>query len=145
MKIACITEDGVTISQHFGRAPYYLVLTIENDTIVHKEMRDKLGHQHFAAEESAHTAAGSAIGAVQTQVEHGPRHGTDPASHNRHASMAEAIADCQVLLCRGMGYGAYQSMQQVGITPLVTDEAEIEAAVQAYIKGNLQDHPERLH
>ena len=31
MKIACITEDGHTISQHFGRAPYYLVLTVEND------------------------------------------------------------------------------------------------------------------
>jgi predicted Fe-Mo cluster-binding NifX family protein len=151
MKIACITEDGQTISQHFGRAPYYLVLTIENDTVVHKEMRDKLGHQHFAAEESAPTAPGSVIGnrsygnAAQAQVEHGPRHGTDPASHDRHVSMAQAIADCQVLLCRGMGYGAYQSMQQFGIVPLVTEEADIDAAVQAYLQGRLQDHPERLH
>jgi hypothetical protein len=64
---------------------------------------------------------------------------------HRHASMAQAIADCQVLLCRGMGYGAYQSMQQFGIVPVVTDEADIEAAVQAYIEGRLQDHPERLH
>jgi predicted Fe-Mo cluster-binding NifX family protein len=142
MKIACITEDGQTISQHFGRAPYYLVLTIENDAIVHKEMHDKLGHQHFAAEESVPSAPGSA---VQAQVEHGPRHGTDPASQNRHTSMAQAIADCQVLLCRGMGYGAYQSMQQLGITPVVTDEEEIEAAVKAYLQGNLKDHPERLH
>ena len=29
MKIVAITEDGKTISQHFGSAPYYLVLTIE--------------------------------------------------------------------------------------------------------------------
>jgi len=29
MKIAVITDDGKTISQHFGRSPYYLVLTIE--------------------------------------------------------------------------------------------------------------------
>jgi len=27
MKIAAVTEDGTTISQHFGRAPYYLVVT----------------------------------------------------------------------------------------------------------------------
>jgi len=131
MKIACITEDGVTISQHFGRAPYYLVATIENGAIVHTEMRSKLGHQHFAASEA--------------EGQHGPQHGTDPASHNRHTSMAQAIADCQVLLCRGMGYGAYQSMQQLGITPVVTDEENIEAAVKAYVEGNLQDHPERLH
>jgi len=94
-------------------------------------MRSKLGHQHFAAGEA--------------QEQPGQRHGTDPASHNRHAGMAEAIADCQMLLCRGMGYGAYQSMQQLGVTPIVTDEANIDVAVQAYLQGRLQDHPERLH
>lgn len=131
MKIACITDDGQTISQHFGRAPYYVILTIENGEIIAKERRDKLGHQHFAGGEG--------------HADHGPHHGTDSASHNRHAGMAQAIADCQVLLCRGMGYGAYQSMQQLGITPLIVDEADIETAVQAYIEGRLQDHPERLH
>jgi predicted Fe-Mo cluster-binding NifX family protein len=131
MKIACITEDGQTISQHFGHAPYYLVLTIEDGTIVHKEMRDKLGHQHFAAGEA--------------QVEHGPQHGIDPASHNRHVSMAQAIADCQVLLCRGMGYGAYQSMQQLGIKPIVTDIADAQTAALAYVQGQVVDHTERLH
>ena len=30
MKIAVITEDGSTVSQHFGRAPYYTVLTVED-------------------------------------------------------------------------------------------------------------------
>ena len=131
MKIACITDDGRTISQHFGRAPYYVVFTVENGAITHREMRDKLGHQHFAAGEA--------------HAEHGPTHGTDPASHNRHTSMAQAIADCQVLLCRGMGYGAYQSMQQLGIKPIVTDVADVEEAVNAYMDGRLQDHPERLH
>ena len=29
MKIAAITDDGTTISQHFGRAPYYVVVTVE--------------------------------------------------------------------------------------------------------------------
>jgi predicted Fe-Mo cluster-binding NifX family protein len=131
MKIACITEDGRTISQHFGRAPYYVVLTVENGQIVDREMRSKLGHQHFAAEEQPEAA--------------GARHGTDAASHNRHTSMAEVIADCQVLLCQGMGFGAYQSMQQVGITPVVTDVSDVEEAALAYAEGRLVDHPERLH
>jgi hypothetical protein len=36
MKIAAITDDGITISQHFGRAPYYMVLTIENGEILQR-------------------------------------------------------------------------------------------------------------
>lgn len=131
MKIACITDDGRTISAHFGRAPHYAVLTVEEGRVIAREMRPKLGHAQFSPEESGASRDG--------------RHGTDPASHNRHVGMAAAISDCEVLLCRGMGYGAYQSMQQVGITPVVTDESDIDLAVQAYLEGRLQDHPERLH
>jgi predicted Fe-Mo cluster-binding NifX family protein len=130
-KIACITDEGKTISQHFGRAPYYVVFTVENGAIVAREMRDKLGHQQFASSET-HEAQGA-------------RHGVDAASHDRHAGMAQAIADCEALLCRGMGYGAYQSMQQLGIKPVVTDIADAEAATLAYVQGQLVDHTELLH
>ena len=34
MKIAAVTEDNITISQHFGRAPFYVVVTVENGKIV---------------------------------------------------------------------------------------------------------------
>ncbi len=34
MKIAAVSEDGVTISQHFGRAPFYVVVTVEDGKIV---------------------------------------------------------------------------------------------------------------
>ena len=132
LKIAAITDDGNTISQHFGRAAYYLVATIENGQIVQRELRDKLGHVHFANQ--AHPK------------EHDDQaHGMDSASHNKHMQMAEAIADCEALLCRGMGMGAYQSMQVRGIRPVVTDIAEIEDAVLAYVKGEIVDHIDRLH
>lgn len=131
MKIAAITEDGITISQHFGRAPYYAVLTVENGEIVKREMRDKLGHAHFVGEEEHTDASG--------------RHGFGPGAEDRHARMAAAIADCQVLLCRGMGWGAHESMKQAGITPIVTDIAEIDVAVQAYLDGTIIDHREFLH
>ena len=51
-KIAAITDDGKTISQHFGRAQYYLVATLENSAITHREMRAKLGHGNFAGEQN---------------------------------------------------------------------------------------------
>ena len=131
MKIAVITDDGKTISQHFGRAPYYMVLSVEDGKISGREMRDKLGHKNFSGEHH--------------EEHHGESHGLDAASHNRHAQMADAISDCQVLLCGGMGMGAYQSMLQLNIKPIVTDVLDIEAALQAYLAGSLLDQTARLH
>lgn len=132
MKIAVITDDKKTISQHFGRAPYYLVLTIEEGKIVNREVRSKMGHNQFSHQ--PHTAES-----------HGADHGVDSASHEKHVSMAEAIADCKALLCGGMGMGAYESMRRLNIQPVVTDIQDIDEAVQAFIEGKLIDHTELLH
>ncbi len=132
MKIAAITENGKTISQHFGRAPYYLVLTIEDGKIVNREMRDKMGHNQF--HEQAHSGEVHVAG-----------HGMDPQSHDKHVSMAQTIADCKALLCGGMGMGAYESMRRLNIQPVVTDLSDIDEAVQAFIDGKLIDHTELLH
>jgi predicted Fe-Mo cluster-binding NifX family protein len=135
MKIAAVSEDGKTISQHFGRAPFYVVVTVEDGKIVSRETRDKMGHAQFAGEPHAEEAHGADRRG----------HGFDPAAQSRHARMAGAIADCQVLLARGMGAGAYQSMEEAGIRPVVTDIANIDEAVRAYIEGRLVDHTEKLH
>ena len=132
MKIAAITDDGKFISQHFGRAPYYLVLTVENGQIVAHELRDKLGHAHFANQ--PHEAE-----------QPGQPHGVDASSHSKHLQMAEAIADCEALLCGGMGMGAYQSMVTCGIKPVVTEVREIDRAVMAYVEGEIVDRVDRLH
>jgi predicted Fe-Mo cluster-binding NifX family protein len=132
MKIAAITDDGNTISQHFGRAQYYLVATVENGQIVDRELREKLGHAQFANKPHAADIPGQP-------------HGMDSASHDRHILMAQAILDCKALLCRGMGMGAYESMKVAGIQPVVTDIITIEEAVLAYVNGQIEDHVERLH
>jgi predicted Fe-Mo cluster-binding NifX family protein len=59
--------------------------------------------------------------------------------------MAEAIADCQALLCGGMGAGAYQSMVERGIKPVVTEIASIDEAVTAYVEGRIVDRTDWLH
>ena len=134
MKIAVVTDDGKTISQHFGRAPYYAVLTVEEGHITGQEMRDKLGHAHFAAEEQA--------GPHQED----PRgHGFGPDSHDRHLRMAQAIADCQVLLAGGMGWGAQESLRQAGIQVVMTDLVDIQEAAQSYLAGTLVERTDLLH
>jgi predicted Fe-Mo cluster-binding NifX family protein len=131
MKIAVITNDGKTISQHFGRAPFYMVLSIKEGKIVDRELRDKLGHNQFST--------------IGSEEHHHERHGLDDASHNKHAQMAGSIADCQVLMCGGMGMGAYESMRRLNIQPIVTDLQDIDIAVKAYIDGTIEDHTEKLH
>lgn len=132
MKIAVITDDGKTISQHFGRARYYQVLTVEEGKVVNREMRDKMGHSQFS-------------GQVHEEAPHGADHGTDAHSHNKHVSMAETITDCMALLCGGMGMGAYESMRRLNIQPVVTEIEDIEVAVRAFIDGKLVDRTELLH
>ncbi|HUH96361.1 MAG TPA: NifB/NifX family molybdenum-iron cluster-binding protein [Anaerolineales bacterium] len=135
MKIAAITEDGKTISQHFGRAPYYVVVTVEDGRITHTEMRDKLGHAQFDAEgkENEHDAGGK------------QPHGYGPAAQDRHNRMADAIDDCGALLCGGMGRGAFESLKSRNIFPVVTDMVNIEQAVLAYASGQIVNHVEKLH
>ncbi|HDN79675.1 MAG: dinitrogenase iron-molybdenum cofactor biosynthesis protein [Chloroflexi bacterium] len=133
MKIAVVTDDGVTISPHFGRALYYLVVEVdEQGNIVGKELREKLGHRHFAAQEHG---GEDALG----------RHGYGPVAQDRHSRMAAVIADCEVLICGGMGWGAYEAMSSYGIKPIITDIVNIEEAVQAYLNGTIVDHTEWLH
>jgi predicted Fe-Mo cluster-binding NifX family protein len=132
MKIAAITEDGTTISQHFGRAPLYVVATVEDGEVKGKETRDKAGHHSFAGHPHEDTAPGE-------------RHGYSAGAQSRHASMMEAISDCQVLIAGGMGWGAYESLTSQGIQPIVTDIKTIDEAIKLYLEGKLINLQQRLH
>lgn len=132
MKIAAISEDGITISQHFGRAPLYIVVNIEEGKPVSKETRSKTGHQTFA-QQYEHTSAP------------GERHGYGAGAQAKHASMMGTISDCQVLIAGGMGWGAYENLKNYNIEPVVTDVRSIDEAVELYLAGKLTNLMERLH
>ena len=132
MKIAAVSDDGKTISQHFGRAPYYLVFTIQEREIVGQERREKAGHQQFVQEPHDHDS--DELG-----------HGFGAHSDAKHNQMIEPISDCEVVLARGMGHGAHLAMEKANIQPILTELEDAEEAVRAYIDGTLVDHPEWLH
>jgi hypothetical protein len=85
------------------------------------------GHAHFA--DGTHEGDSST----------GQPHGFGPAVHNRHVQMGEAIADCQALLCGGIG-----AWLGVASMPVVTDLASIDEAVMAYVEGHIVDHTDQL-
>jgi predicted Fe-Mo cluster-binding NifX family protein len=132
IKIAVVTDDGKTISQHFGRAQFYEVLSVENGTIVSRERRPKVGHHTFSHAEEQHRHQGS-------------ENHNDQAHQEKHQQMSETIKDCQIVITRGMGHGAYQWMIQNNIKPIVTDIKSIDEAAEAVINGDIIDHTEKLH
>jgi predicted Fe-Mo cluster-binding NifX family protein len=132
MKIAVISDDGTTISQHFGMAPLYVVATVEKGKVVSKETRNKMGHQHFA-------------GGQHPEHKPGQPHGYDADSQDKHAQMSQNIDDCQVLLAGGMGWGAYDSLKSRGLETIITDVRSIDEAVNTYLKGELPNLMEKLH
>jgi predicted Fe-Mo cluster-binding NifX family protein len=131
MKIAVVSDDEVNISQHFGRAPYYVILTVEGERIVDSETRPKAGHHTFVAQGHPRLAPGE-------------RHGYDAGSQAKHRNMAEIIADCEALIAGGMGQGAYESFKGYGIRPIITDVGDIREAVLRYAKGDLPNLTERV-
>ncbi len=131
MKIAVVSNDGNRISAHFGRARLYVVVTVEDGRVVGREAREKAYHTH--AHHHDHSAAS------------GQGHGLGSGARARHQEMIEPIRDCDLLVSRGMGAGAYAGLQAAGIRPILTDLRTVDEVVQAYLEGRLVDHPERLH
>ena len=133
MKIAVASDDGVTVNQHFGRAPYYVVATVQDGKVTGKERRAKAGHHTFTGVRD------------EEHIDDQGRHGYSERAASKHAAMAEIIQDCQVVICGGMGWGAYESMKSYNIEAIVTDRVNIDDALSAYAQGNLPNLMDRLH
>ena len=143
LKIAAATDDGRTLSAHFGRARSYLVCTIEDGRVVAEELREKAGHHTFGEHGSHHEHD------REHDREHGAGrtggHGTGPGAVDRHAAMVAPIPDVRVVLVRGMGQGAFDALQAAGLEVVIADVIEIAEAVRGYLSGSLTNRLDRLH
>ena len=135
MKVAIVTTDGQTVSQHFGRSPYYKIVTIENGQIVAEEMRERAtGHKVHGGNCNGHGRGGHH---GQNSGQHG--HGFGPEADQKHATMAAEIADCQILIAGGMGRGAYESFVNAGLNVILTNLVDINAVIKGIINGSLKN------
>ena len=128
-RIAFVTDDGTSISPHFGRAMYYEVVTLSNGSVVNRERREKVGHHTFHAHHN-----------------HGEHNSSSHDEHDaKHRAMTDPIADCSLLVARGMGTGAHNHLTTAQITPVITACKTIDEALASIARGRLDDNPERLH
>lgn len=119
MKIAFPSDDGTTISRHFGRAGQYIVVTVEDGQPAGREVRDKSGYQQAGA----------------------PPAQQDP----RHDALIAAITDCQVVIAGGMGFAMDKRLRAAGLKPIRTLMSEIDRALETFLAGRLEDNIELIH
>ena len=115
MKIAVASDDGRTISHHFGRALGFVVFDLEGNEVKGREYRENRG-----------------------------KHSGECGSCD-HATMIDNIKDCKYVICYGMGRRIYDDLLQEKVTPVVTEEEVVDKALEGFISGTLKDRPEKLH
>ena len=118
MKIAVPTNDGLLISEHFGRSAAFIILEAENGRVTSREIKENAGqHTHD------HSSCGGENGAQ--------------AGHN-HGSMVAVLAGCEVVICAGMGSRAAEALKQAGIREvIVAAPGPIDETVGSYLRGEL--------
>jgi len=119
MKIAIASDDGMSIASHFGRTRGFVIYEVSNG--------QKDGHAYRSNDFTGH-----ARGLADEQH-----------NHDHHGPILAALADCQVVIARGMGMRIYEDLQQANKQVFITDQVNVDQAIDAYLTGNLSDYPER--
>jgi len=117
MRVAVASQDGETISAHFGRCACFIIFDIEDGKALLKEVRQNA---------HSHDGEGNC---------HNPGHCDQPHSH---AALCQTLHDCQAALCYGMGWRAADELRQNGIQPVIVDRKRSpEETVALYAQGKL--------
>jgi len=117
MKIAVATNDGLTVAGHVGRCKSFVIFSIEDQTITHKEIRSNsfthhMQHQHNHSEEHSH-------------------------GHS-HSGLINALEGCEALIFKSGGWRLVDDLKSNNIKPFLTDEESVEQAAAKYAKGELE-------
>ncbi len=115
MKLAVATIDGKTVSQHFGQSTGFIVFDIEGSTIKGRELRTNSGTPH----------------------DQGVCHSHQPGEQRSGSGIAALLGDCPTLLCGGIGAGAVQALNQIGVKAVaIPGVLAAEEAVSRYLSGD---------
>jgi predicted Fe-Mo cluster-binding NifX family protein len=127
MKIAIPTGNQKTIFSHFGRTPGVLIVTLDNNRIVNKEF-------------IPNNFTGHAQGHYHEQ-DHHEHHNNNGGG--AHAGIFNAIGDCNVVIAGGMGRRLYDEFVANNMEVFVTDETDIDRAVELFINKRLDNKDDK--
>ena len=116
MKIAFPTKDNETISRHFGKMTAMVVVALEDDNEVDREIRDM--------------ASMPACGG---------------ADHGRPAYVVDTLNDCDVVIANGIGMPLAERIGNGGTEVILTRTRTIDGALAAYLDGTIAHEPSLAH
>ena len=117
MKIAVATENGTSISEHFGRSAGFIIFDISDGKANRLELRENI----FTAHSQGRCG-----------------HGHEADGHHSHEAIADALKDCQAVICHGMGQRAFVDLESKGIKAVIISEGlDADLAAQKYAQGGL--------
>lgn len=130
MKVAVASNDGRTISAHFGRSRGFVIFEVNDGEVRQAGYLENtftghaLGHHH----EHAHHSGGG-------YHQH----------HHSHRGILEALQDVDVVISHGMGWRIYEDLKSAGKQVFVTEETDVEKAVKMYAEGKLTNLDDLIH
>ena len=117
MNIAVPTNDGTSISEHFGRSAAFLIFETEDRKIKSRRMKTNVGkHSHPRGECKEPS--------------------TETHSHD-HAGILATLEGCEVVICAGMGHRAAEALQDRGMQIVFAAPGPADETVAAYLGGKL--------
>lgn len=123
MKIAVASENGRTVSDHFGKATQYIIFNTVDEEIMSRISRPKSCQCDCK---------------VVGQCENGcgcENHPAEAGSFDRHRCMVLNILDCSVMMAGCMGWAVREGLKSCGIKPVIADTEDIEEAIKLYLAG----------
>lgn len=119
MKIAVASDDGVNVAQHTGRCRGFVVYSIADQQATRAEYRENQYTAH-------------ALGQCNGDHEH-----AEGQSHHSHGPLVSALADCAVLVTRGLGPRLIVDLAARGVEAYLCSVETADEAAAQYAKGML--------
>lgn len=125
-KIAIPSNDGKTISGHFGRALGFVIVELYGTNIVANNYKQNDFTGHARGNHHNH------------QHGEGHNHGEHGNQAHSHHGIFQALNGVDAVIAGGMGQRLWDEFMQQNIEVYMTRESDIENAVKLYIEGKIE-------
>ncbi len=127
MNIAIPSNDGLTVSAHFGRSRGFIVFKTSKQEILSEEYREN-------------TVTGHALG---QHTEHTEEHHHQNGEHTHsHTGILGVLADCEAVIAGGMGQRLFNDLTGAGKKVFVSREENARQAVKLLLTDQLDSNPD---
>lgn len=120
VRIAIPSDDGKSISPHFGRCHYFVIYEIEGDKVSNREVRENLCCPH-RANMCPKTVP------VQTR---------EFKQRIRNEAISE-ICNCHIIIGRYLNQRVIDNLNNNDIKVILVDEKDADVAIEKYLLGTL--------